>query len=85
MLINDVYGEMAFIGAILEQAYKDAVSNDPRQEPENARRFINEDCELFCIYCNLIGLYPPYVAKKMQARIEEELQLKRSKYGNHHF
>ena len=62
-------GCRALIFAILDQAYKDAISFKPEDNADEARRFISKNDEMFCYYCNLISLDPEYVARKMRVRI----------------
>lgn len=62
-------GDRAFIGAIITQAYADAISVNKRDKPHCARRFISSKSPLWCFYCRLLGWNPHYVAKKIQERI----------------
>lgn len=69
-------GNRNLVAAILEQAYSDAISNLAANQSEQARNFINENNEIFCQYCELLGMLPEYVARKMKKRIWEKDQIR---------
>jgi len=66
----NVHGCKAFIAAILDQAFSDAISRRSSDNSESARRFLNKDNSLFRHYCHLLDLEPDYVHRKMVEAIK---------------
>ncbi len=74
-------GERGLVFAIIEQAFCDAISRDYRNDPQSARRFIDDRNWLFCAYCHMVDFDPEFVAKRLQRSIMEHDKLMIERYG----
>ncbi len=74
-------GERGLVFAIIEQAFCDAISRDYRNDPQTARRFIDDRNWLFCAYCHMVGFDPEFVAKRLQRSIMEHDKRMIERYG----
>ena len=69
-------GCRSFIGAIIAQAYQDAIGHEKGQRI-SALYFIDPSNEWFAFYCHLLGFDPEYVAWKLRQRIARETKHRR--------
>lgn len=66
---EDVKGCRAFIAAILDQAFSDALSRNNSIDKRTALNFIDEKNDMFIYYCELLDLESEYVEKQMIEKI----------------
>lgn len=78
----DVEGERTLLAAVLLQAVCDALSGNPADDPESAKRFLNPTNPLFCEYCYLLDIEPGYFASKAVKMIKRKEAALDEQIGN---
>jgi hypothetical protein len=73
------------IKAILVQAVRDAsirgsTSTEEMRARTSAKDFINKDNEMFCLYCELVGLDPEYLEGQFK-KILSDVKIKGKKFS----